>query len=509
MDLNLQVIREMLEKRFAVEAPRSAHECVFSNVRCFFGQAELMRRTLYVLDVARLGEFCARPGADEACAVVCGDAAPAPDGPACLFVCDASASLVPEVLTLLQSGLDRIHEWDLRLASLCGRGKPLRELLQLGYEMFRNPMLIYDRNYLICASTQGLHTVPDDPAWRSLIAAGYWTPELRSVVRTENRHFQANEAVYYETSSFERNAVIVPFAQHTHYAGTLFIMEYFEKITPGQMCLIQHFADLVREELLEWQRYGGETVSDTESFLCSVLFSDGSESYSDELIDQRLHDLGWRSRDRYCVLVFADIFHQRQYVLEHMRRCFPGCYCVEAENRLITLVRLENGGIVNTEPLAEVVRESVMKCGISDVLPNFLAISYGYRQAVAALTTGELLDPTFWYYHYADYCAEHMMALALQGGRPEIFCHGAVLTLDREDHETGTQYVETLQSFIAGGCNLKQVAESLHMHRNTLQYRLNRIAQLAGIDFKNDVEVKRIFLSIKLLRVWHAQHRQE
>ena len=44
----------------------------------------------------------------------------------------------------------------------------------------------------------------------------------------------------------------------------------------------------------------------------------------------------------------------------------------------------------------------------------------------------------------------------------------------------------------------------MHMHRNTLQYRLNRISQLTGIHFDDGNENQRLYLSIKLLRVYRA-----
>ena len=42
------------------------------------------------------------------------------------------------------------------------------------------------------------------------------------------------------------------------------------------------------------------------------------------------------------------------------------------------------------------------------------------------------------------------------------------------------------------------------MHRNTLQYRLNRISQITGIHFDDGIQSNRLYLSIKLLRVYRA-----
>lgn len=507
MELNLHVVRERLEGRFPLGSGRLSPERGFHHVKCYLGQRELDGNALYLVDKTRRGAFAAAAGTGACSAVAVGwQGEDLPAGTLYIAVEGEGETLLLEVLTEVQTLFDQLRAWELRLTELRGRGRPLREFLQVGYEVIGNPMMLYDQNYLISATTQGIHAPPEDVAWKAQVAAGYWTPELRSVVRAENWHGQKNRASYYDTNNFEHNGVIVSYSHQARFLGTLFVMEYFSRVTPGQIHLIQCFADLLRRELLESQRSGSENLSDTDSFFRMVLFADSS-SFTDEFINRRLGELGWRGQDRYCVLVFADMFHQQrhQYMPEHIHRRFPGSYCLEVEDRLVTVVRLEDGGEEDiTEQLAELVRDSVMKCGISDILPNFLGISYGYRQALAALSIGEMLDPTFWYYRYGDYAVEHVVNYALQAARLETFCHRAILALDKEDRENGTQYVSTLEAYLSGGGNLKKVADCLHMHRNTLQYRLNRIAQLAGVDYRDEQELKRLYLSIKLLRVYRA-----
>ena len=86
------------------------------------------------------------------------------------------------------------------------------------------------------------------------------------------------------------------------------------------------------------------------------------------------------------------------------------------------------------------------------------------------------------------------------------FCEETLdfLSLNREDRETGSQYIATLDAYLSSDGNLKKLADAMHMHRNTLQYRLNRISQLTGIHFDDGNENQRLYLSIKLLRVYRA-----
>ncbi|MFB9185705.1 PucR family transcriptional regulator [Dactylosporangium sucinum] len=42
--------------------------------------------------------------------------------------------------------------------------------------------------------------------------------------------------------------------------------------------------------------------------------------------------------------------------------------------------------------------------------------------------------------------------------------------------------LETLRSFVRHGHNRSRVAQDLHVHRNTLDYRLGRITAMTGLD---------------------------
>ena len=60
-------------------------------------------------------------------------------------------------------------------------------------------------------------------------------------------------------------------------------------------------------------------------------------------------------------------------------------------------------------------------------------------------------------------------------------------SLDRrkkEILENNKELMDTLMSFISNNCSVSLTAQELHIHRNTLQYRLNRIKEITGNDPK-------------------------
>lgn len=63
----------------------------------------------------------------------------------------------------------------------------------------------------------------------------------------------------------------------------------------------------------------------------------------------------------------------------------------------------------------------------------------------------------------------------------------------RKDRETDGRWVETVRTFLEENCNITQTAKRLYIHRHTLLYRLETIAESTGMDFED--YYSRLYLS--------------
>ena len=53
--------------------------------------------------------------------------------------------------------------------------------------------------------------------------------------------------------------------------------------------------------------------------------------------------------------------------------------------------------------------------------------------------------------------------------------------LEEHDRDNGSELVATLEAFVGVGLARKAAAKSLHIHPNTLDYRLDQINRLTGV----------------------------
>ena len=61
-------------------------------------------------------------------------------------------------------------------------------------------------------------------------------------------------------------------------------------------------------------------------------------------------------------------------------------------------------------------------------------------------------------------------------------CNTKLQRLEEYDHANDSALEDTLLAYYMNGFNMSRTAESLYVHRNTLQYRFNKITELLGIE---------------------------
>ena len=134
------------------------------------------------------------------------------------------------------------------------------------------------------------------------------------------------------------------------------------------------------------------------------------------------------------------------------------------------------------------------------------AITQGYREADRALMIARRLFPPGALTFFQN-LGVHRLLLALDG-HPELsaFYEETLALIDQYDRTNRSELLPTLEAFFAADNSLAETAARLHLHRNTVAYRLRRIEQISGHKL-GDPETR---LALHLgLRVRHALAARE
>ena len=151
-----------------------------------------------------------------------------------------------------------------------------------------------------------------------------------------------------------------------------------------------------------------------------------------------------------------------------------------------------------------------VSCGIGSHHDELLALPASVREARLALTLGRRL---FGRGSVAVYSDLGVYALLHAGADSEAFAEFADALLEpllSYDRKHKTDLLATLQLYFDVGENVKEAAERLSVHRHTIFYRLNQIAQILKTDLKTPKGQLslRAALAIRQMNLHEETHEQ-
>jgi purine catabolism regulator len=145
--------------------------------------------------------------------------------------------------------------------------------------------------------------------------------------------------------------------------------------------------------------------------------------------------------------------------------------------------------------------EATLRCGIGTPAGEIGTWQISFRQAGQALDMARRLGQRKPLY-YMDLSVYRLLLQFEDHPDLKAFLQetlGPIL-----NHENADEFLSTLEEFFAHNGNLSQTAESLFIHRNTLTYRMERMASIAQLDLENPDTRLAVQLALNIRRMLKA-----
>lgn len=174
----------------------------------------------------------------------------------------------------------------------------------------------------------------------------------------------------------------------------------------------------------------------------------------------------------------------------------PELYCVyEDETRILALF-----SNLNSKTAADIykkVKEKKIPCSISEPFSELKWCGSKYRLLQRmALVSGIENDPVM--KREKEWSIQGLYTYTLPLFDAAGLSDYRIRRLLREDAENNTDLYYTLKVYLLNGNNVTLAAENLHIHRNTLVYRLKQIKECIEVDI-NDNEISRELLAYMMM----------
>lgn len=133
--------------------------------------------------------------------------------------------------------------------------------------------------------------------------------------------------------------------------------------------------------------------------------------------------------------------------------------------------------------------------------PSVATWSRSLREAEQAMLLGRQLLDSGRVLDFGDLGVYRLLVLLRESPELWEFYRTTLAALADYDQKQRAELLKTLDVFFASLGNLAQTAEALHVHRNTLLYRLKRVGEISGLDLEDPEERLALWLALKAHRV--------
>lgn len=361
----------------------------------------------------------------------------------------------------------------------------IQQLIAQGASLLENPIAVFDPHYYTVAysDTRGIQ----DEVWLAGKQRGYCLFEYAAMLHGLDhiREHSTSFEIFDDFGPHRRR--ISPLISNSVTIGYLTVLEYHHRLEEIPDDLYDLVIGAITKELAVEQAIKQSQQTDSaEFFLVNLL---NSEFANRMLYEQRVLGTEFEQDRQYRLLsinmsAFQSKVTGEKHFKAQLSALFPKAWTVFHRQYVILLFDCGNYRI--SEKWEELVSECLKKYGLfagcSDMFSDLYSIRKHYHHAVTAeMLARKLGHPAT----IAQYDAYKLWALAYSieaKGRMQ-YLSAPLVRLWQADQESGGEYVKTLFAFLESGERLEKTAQKLHIHRNTVVYRVEKMKERFGLDF--------------------------
>jgi hypothetical protein len=401
----------------------------------------------------------------------------------------------------------KINNYAYNLLNMCQRGASIKEILDTGYAALGNPILLLDASLCLIAHSGAQH-IKDEPIIEQTIKNGYITQEYLDEVMEEHE-------IYY---NFDYTNLIIwekPFLNHRLMAGRLIrnnqllgyikLFECNRLITDIDKNLLIILCKFMSIAIAETPGKSGANYSMLECFLTALL---ENKIQDKNAIEKRAKRFNLVLYDSLVIITveYSNIMHKPDVlylIKKRLQSHFNKNTIVIFDYKVVLLLDSRKmSDTLSSDKMAgfEVLLNEInCRAGISMPFASISDFYKHYQQTIAGLEIIKKLAYHSRVVKYADCILTHMFLHFSEMFDLNDLISEDVKLLREVDNEKNSDLVETLFCYLRHRHDITSTAEEMHLHYNTIKYRINRIIEVTHIDFNDYQQIYSLIISEKVM----------
>ncbi|WP_411679108.1 PucR family transcriptional regulator [Clostridium thailandense] len=396
----------------------------------------------------------------------------------------------------------------LKLMEALLSGKNIQYILNIGTEIFGNPLLIGDSSFKTLGYT---YDIPiDDPWWNEQIEANYVSSSSMMVLQNSkefNRCLKSTEPELVDNKRLSKyryivNNIMVDGKRLGHFC----VIEYKRQFQQSDNRLIKLICDILASVMQRNSSLYCSKGEKYEYFIANLL--DGKEQ-DHEPIQKRLKYMDLYLKENLYVITIHNIgendrYELLPYMIEVLESLISGVKSIIYHNNVVMIFSCDSRETLNKgilKKLSDFLKKQHMVAGISQCFNDITNIREHYLQSINSIELGMKMNDKKTIYIYNDYSVYDLLNIAAEHRNLKSFCNPAFFKLINYDDKNNTNYVESLLVYLSNGTNVRSAAHALNIHRNTMDYRINKIQEIMDLKFSDPDVILSLYLSYKIFNI--------
>lgn len=415
-------------------------------------------------------------------------------------------NFILECLTEIQQITAGMH----LLVNALFSGNGLQYLIDTATDLFGNPIYVTDLQHKYLAMSAGI--IPENIFFNEERSAGYIsTTGIQYILKNKlnEKVRDANHALYHYNKLIERGMLIAAVNIQNIEIGHVMMLESEHDFRTFDKEFFHRFSKLISMELQKdsaFRRNKGVMYS----YFLSDLIKHPSKNTNE--IRNRLKIMGYDLQETFYLIAIPSVGHSTsdlgmEVILERMQLILSKSIYVIYEDTIVFLIsrKLEqNLSEYEMQQLESFLKANHLKAGVSNFFQNLEETSLFYQQAVSCVLLGLKLDTSKSIYYFRDYYFYKMLEnYEKEDSQIRLLIQPGLMRLYLHDKKHGTDFMETIMELLKHPGQPAIIAENLHIHKNTLLYRMGKIKQITGCNFIEGQEYMNYNVSVKIMKYLH------
>ncbi len=462
--------------------------------------------TLYIADANTTTDYC--QATVPSCLMIVGNVSEflvsLPSQPAYLLLLKTEYT-AEDVYSEIQKNTENIQSWADRLLWSVLAGDGFCQYLNIIHDVLHNPIWIIDNNNCLLSYTKNDQS--DEIAWKETVRTGYisfYGSTAREIEEAMERFRAGTSATVIHLKAIKSPLITTKIYLEHEPVGMMNVLSTHSSPTAGQLDLCMYAAKLLSMEFRRRKLKQAFQEFPSSQFLLELL----NGRLSDEIVAKAaLETIAWTAKRWFSLMIIPiTCFSQKDNIQNRIAgqlfSLFPNSITISYQECLVCLMTHNQKTFLTVQKqkqLENFLDQYEFFAGISDSFNELTFVPKAYQHGLSAVKTTVNMNPKQRIFFYKDYAFLHIQHILAEYDTLEHFCYQGILNLIAYDQKNHTEYTRTLWLYLKNNLSPGQTAKDLFLHRSTLNYRMQKIQEIANLDLKNSDMIFLANLSLRLL----------